>query len=137
MKTVVVDASLVLGFLIKSNKIVIKEFPRFLQSEKNDKLKIISLALLPLEVANGLRFSHSGREMTAAILEKFINLPIKLVNLTDNLLIQATDYAYQNKTTVYDTAYHLLAISRNSTLLTCDWKYYLAAKQLNHIKYIG
>ena len=137
MKTVVVDASLVLGFLIKSNKIAIKEFPQLLQSEKNGKLKIVSLALLPLEVANGLRFSRSGREMTAAILEKFTNLPIKLVNLTDNLLIQATDYAYQNKTTVYDTAYHLLAISRNSNLLTCDRKYYLAAKLLNHIKYIG
>ncbi|MBU2052076.1 type II toxin-antitoxin system VapC family toxin [Patescibacteria group bacterium] len=137
MKTLMVDASVVLGYLIKSNKSALTSFPKILNQVKTKNLKIFSLSLLPLEVANGLRFSKTDRELVSEILQRFIKLPIKLLSLTDDLLLKATDFAYENKTTVYDTAYHLLAINRNSTLLTCDRQYWQAAKQLKHIEYIG
>lgn len=137
MKAVVVDASIVLGHLIKSNKKALKEFPKILNLAEAKKIKIISLSLLPLEVANGLRFSKADSLIATEILNKFIKLPIKLISLTNDLLVKSVESAFQNKTTVYDTVYHLLAISRNLTLLTCDKKYWLAAKQLQHIEYLG
>ncbi|MFH0942594.1 MAG: type II toxin-antitoxin system VapC family toxin [Candidatus Beckwithbacteria bacterium] len=137
MKTFIIDASVVLGYLLKSNKSASKEFPILLRKTVGKQIKILSLSFLPLEVANGLRFSKTNNEAAVIILEKFIKLPIKLISLSNDLLVKATDYAYQNKATVYDTAYHLLAISRNSTLLTCDKQYWQAAKQLNHVEFLG
>lgn len=137
MKTVVIDASVVIGYLINSNKTAALEFPKLLLRAYEKKIKILSLDLLPLEVANGLRYSGTDREINKQALLKFVKLPIKLNSLSNDLLIQAADYAYQNRTTVYDTAYHLLAISRNSILLTGDKQYFQAAKKLEHIKYLG
>ena len=137
MKSVVIDASVVIGYLINSNKEAAVRFPKLLSEAYGKQIKILSLNFLHLEVANGLRYSKTNREITEGALIRFTKLPLKLITLSNQLLLKTVSYAYINKTTVYDTAYHLLAISRNSTLLTCDKQYWLAAKQLNHIEYIG
>jgi predicted nucleic acid-binding protein len=137
MKSVVIDASVVIGYLINSNKEAAVQFPKLLSEAYGKRIKILSLNFLPLEVANGLRYSKTDREITEGALTRFTKLPLKLIALSNQLLFKAVSYAYVNKTTVYDTAYHLLAISRNSILLTCDRQYYSAAGKLGNIQLLS
>lgn len=137
MKTVALDASVVLGYLLESNKYAVKKLPTLLRQADKKQIKIISLPLLSIEIANGLRFSLKNPQVAQAILEKFVQLPIKIVDLPMNSMENALQLAYENETTIYDTVYHLLAIARNATLLTCDKQYWRSAKHLNHIELIG
>ena len=137
MKSVVIDASVVIGYLINSNKEAVVRFPKLLSEAYVKRIKILSLNFLPLEVANGLRYSKTDREITEGALIRFTKLPLKLITLSNQLLLKTVSYAYINKTTVYDTAYHLLAISRNLTLLTCDKQYCSLAGKLGHIELLS
>jgi predicted nucleic acid-binding protein len=97
------------------------------------------LPLLAIEVANGLRFSFGLKQSQIAktTLERFSQLPIEIVNLPNNAMENVLQSAYENETTIYDTIYHILAIARDATLLTCDKQYWRSAKHLKHIELLG
>jgi len=56
MKVYVLDASVVLTFLLGKNSSVEKNFIKFLNQAKTGRVKLFSSYLLPLEVGNGLRY---------------------------------------------------------------------------------
>lgn len=136
MTDYVIDASVILSFLTKNNHPVNKLFPSLLRNQQQGKIKLLSPIFLDLEVANGLRFSIKNHPKAGNYLNQYFNLPIKKVRLTIQTLEKILSAAYQNSTTVYDTAYHVLAISRNATFLTCDQDYYKKTKHLGYIKLI-
>lgn len=53
MKFYVLDASAVLTFLLGKNPSVVRKFKSILSEIKNDKAKLYSTHLLPLEVGKG------------------------------------------------------------------------------------
>ncbi len=136
MKLIVVDASVVINYLLENQKSS-KKIAKFFSKVKEEQSKLISLILLELEVANGLRFSVNNVEKAQQALASFKKLPIKLIGLKQHQLYKALEHSDRNQTTVYDTAYHLLAISRKATFVTCDKQYFKKAKHLGYIRLLG
>ena len=63
MKKYIIDASVILTFLLNENSNVKKEFPQILKQVKNKKTKFYSTSLLPLEIGNGLRFLLKDQDL--------------------------------------------------------------------------
>lgn len=137
MTTYVIDASILLGYYLESHPAAVKETPLLLQQLKKKHIKLTSISLLDFEFANGLRFSLTDKNSATLIFKKYLQLPITKISLSPQLKSKALKLAYKNKATVYDTAYHILAISRNAIFLTCDQDYYKKAHHLGSIKLLG
>lgn len=134
MKTYVLDASIVLNYLFSESNKVKSLIETIIKQASNKKISLLSTPLLSIEVANGLRFKLSDPTLTKRVLSSFLALPITYRKLTNPELLQSTESSYLYKTTVYDSTYHILAISHNAIFLTCDQKYYNQAKKLGHIE---
>lgn len=137
MKSVVLDASIILNYLFTETKNVNKIVTKILKQAEKKQLKLLSVSYLPLEVANGLRFKLKDPILAEEVIVKFMALPIKLYELSNPQLLQTTKLSYTMGTTIYDTAYHLLAIAHHATFLTCDHKYYMQANDLGSIESCG
>lgn len=133
MKKYLVDASVVLMAMLDEDKIVVTRFERLLKDAQKKKVEIWSTSQLPVEVANGLRFSTSDISITHKAFERFSALPIQTFTLTHSHLAEILKLSYQLRTTVYDTAYHFVAKLLEATFLTCDQQYYKRAKELGTI----
>jgi len=77
MKIYVLDASVVLTFLLGKNQLLKNQFTKILKEVKNNKAKFYSSHLLPLEIGNGLRYSLANKVLADDIFQKFSNLPIE------------------------------------------------------------
>ncbi|MFZ2199983.1 MAG: type II toxin-antitoxin system VapC family toxin [Microgenomates group bacterium] len=137
MKSFVIDASLILNYLFTETPEVEQLVTKLLKQADKKKLTLLSTSLLPIEVANGLRFKLKEFKLTGTILAGFMALPIRYCTLSNTQLLETTRLAYSLGTTIYDTSYHLLAIAHHATFLTCDNKYYKQAKELGNIEYCG
>ena len=137
MKGVLVDASIVVTALLEENLKVENRFKKLLKKAENGSLKLISSKLINLEVANALRFGVDDDEKCLKVWKDFVSLPIKTFVLTKGQLNSAIKYSYLHNTTVYDTSYHILAISKEAVFLTCDVKYFQKAKGLGNIELVG
>ena len=133
----VIDASVVLTHQLETNKTVAEEFNQILKQIHVRNIQLLSIPLLYLEISNALHLALSKESLAQDTFKKITKLPIKIipVRLLDYSKILSLSYA--NNTTTYDTAYHVLAISRNATFLTCDQDYYRKAQRLNHIKLLN
>lgn len=134
MKTVVLDASIILNYLFTETKQVEQLVTKILKQAEKKQILLISTTLLPIEVANGLRFKLKDPRLSEKILAVFMELPIKYHTLSNSQLLETTKLAYTLNTTVYDTSYHLLAIAHHGGFITCDNKYYKQAKDLGNIE---
>ncbi|MEK7497450.1 MAG: type II toxin-antitoxin system VapC family toxin [Patescibacteria group bacterium] len=130
MPNLVLDASFLVRALTDGNS----EACARLKTIFNKKNKVFSSPILPLEVANALRFSLTDSNVAKAIFAEFLELPIKVINLNDQQKKKIIDISYKTKTTVYDTSYHVLAKSQGATFLTCDVDYYKKAETLGDIE---
>ncbi|MEK7577809.1 MAG: type II toxin-antitoxin system VapC family toxin [Patescibacteria group bacterium] len=137
MKTFVVDASVILRFLLKEDTALVDIFSNMLRDAKKRTLILLSTPLLPLEVANGLRFTLKDQKIAEEIGSILLQLPILIVPLSDALIQKALSFSYDCGTTVYDASYHVLSIARNAMYITADKKYFDKAKQLGKIELIG
>lgn len=137
MNTYILDASVVVRYLLSSSEEVAKRLPLLLRGVKDSKFKLYSSFLLSLEVCNSLRFSLADKQKLETVLSKLFKLPIKYLKLTNAQLAEATSLSYDLGTTVYDTSYHILAKAHNAIFLTCDEDYYKKAKNLGDIELIG
>jgi len=133
MKKYILDASVILTYLIGKNNIVRIEFNKILKSQKQNKAKFFSTHLLPKEIGNGLRYSISNQKLAKEILEKSLNLPVTYFELKPEHYQKILELSYKLQTSFYDTSYHFLAILLKATFLTCDKRYFQKAKQLKHI----
>ena len=134
MNTYLLDASVVVRYLLSSSEEVAKRLPLLLRGVRDSKFKLYSSFLLSLEVCNSLRFSLADKQKLETVLSKLFKLPIKYLKLTNAQLAEAASLSYDLGTTVYDTSYHILAKAHNAIFLTCDEDYYKKAKSLGEIE---
>jgi len=136
MKIYVLDASVVLAFLLEQAPSFEKDFIESLKQAKSGKVELYSSYLLPLEVGNGLRFSLQDQKLADEALEKFLNLPIKFFVFNPAHYLRILQLAYLLGTSFYDTSYHFLATLLKGVFLTCDRGYFQKAKRLGNIKLV-
>jgi predicted nucleic acid-binding protein len=137
MKIIVLDASIVLRFLLKEDDEIERTFSELLRGTKKKKIILVSNTFLQIEVANGLRFGIKDSTFAEKLLSVFLQLPITYVEFTQAQIQKALYISYKCKTTVYDASYHVLAISRNARLLTADREYFKKAHHIGNIDYLG
>ena len=136
MNVYVVDASIVLQTSLNESESVKIFFGKLLKDAEQDKIILISSKLLPIEVANGLRYGIKDKEELIDTFRDFLKTPIKTLVLTNVQKEKTLEIAFDLGTTVYDTSYHVLAKAHNAVLLTCDQEYYKRAKELGDIELI-
>ena len=134
MKTYVLDASVILTFLLGENQKVGKKFTEILKQSKSGKAKLYSTYLLPMEIGNGLRYSLTDNKLASEIFLKFSRLPIQFSSLTPTQLLKILKLSYLYKTSFYDTSYHFLAKFLKGTFLTTDNEYFKRAKNFGQIE---
>lgn len=137
MKIYILDASVVLNFLLREDSLTEKKFINLLQKAKSKKIKLYSSYLLPLEVGNGLRYTLTDEELAQEALEKFLNLPIEFFVFKPLHYGKIIELSYQLKTSFYDTSYHFLAKLLKGTFLTADNQYFKKAQRLGNIEFFG
>lgn len=134
MKIFVLDASVVLTFLLGKNSSIATNFIKILNQAKDGKVKLYSSYLLPLEAGNGLRYSLEDEKLAAEILEKFLKLPIELFVFSEAQYTKILNLSYQFDTSFYDTSYHFLAKLLKGVFLTADKDYFEKAKGFGSIR---
>lgn len=130
MKTYIIDASVLISSLTGDRPEIRRRFGKLFEGKKS---KIMSIPLVRLEFANGLRFLGCTQEQATTAFEKMVDLPISIFDIKDYHVLEVMKQAFGTKTTVYDCAYHYAAILLNGTFVTCDKEYYWKAKNLKHI----
>lgn len=134
MKKTVIDASVILCFLLEEKQSLSTRIETLLKDAQKGKIEILSSFLLPLEVGNGLRFSLKDSLLSNEVFQRFLSLPIRYINLSKVQLRKALELSYEYRTTFYDTSYHVLAQIQNAQFLTCDNEYFEKAKELGSIE---
>lgn len=133
---IVIDASIVLTSIFSPNVAVRKKLEIILRRTERGEVLLCAPELLWFEVANGLRFSERDQKITQKLYRLFARLPISRHPFPTKWLEAATALAYQYQTTVYDCAYHYLALELEGTFYTCDRKYFEKSKSAGRIKLI-
>lgn len=135
MKTlVIIDASVLLTALFGSNDRVSQQLNQLLRDDTHDAY------ILPytiIEFANGVRFSTRDKPTATRIVKQFDSLSLAEMSIMQSDITAIIDLAYRLSTTVYDTAYHYVAILREGTFVTCDKQYFKKASSLGHIECWG
>jgi len=137
MKKYVLDASVILNFLLGEKVTIGREVAVLLRKAKSKKVKLCSSYLLPLEVGNGLRYSLADGKLADEALEKFLNLPIEFYNFSAIHHARILRLSYESKTSFYDASYHFLAMFLKGTFFTTDAKYFRKTKELGNIKLVS
>lgn len=136
MKIYVVDASILLTALLEENESVSRKIKEIFREVQAKKTQMYSSNLLPLEMANGLRFTIKDKKLSEEVFGRFSSLPIILFNLKVEHVNRVLELAYNLGTSVYDTSYHLLAKMLRGTFLTCDGEYFEKARGLKSIELV-
>ncbi len=134
MKKYVLDALIILTFLLGEKTTFHKKVSSLLKKTSLGNAELYSSYLLPLEISNGLRYSLKNEKLAGEALEKSLNLPIELVNFSSVQYSKILQLSFRCKTSFYDSSYHFLAIIHKATFLTADKKYFQKAKQLGNIE---
>lgn len=115
----VVDASYILAFLLPDEHI--DRVDRVFDAYQEGKISLVSTLLLPFEVFNGLASAVKQKRLTQKSAVKlgqgFLELSIAFEPIN---YVDALELALNNKLSVYDGAYLLLAQQNRLKLLTCD-----------------
>lgn len=101
---------------------------------RDTTIQVSLLSFTALEFANGVRFSTRDTQMAEDAIKKFTALNIPVIPITTADVAAVTALSYQLGTTVYDTAYHYIAILNKGRFITCDAAYYKKASHLGHIE---
>lgn len=137
MKIYVVDASVLLTSLLEEKENAAKELQNLLERVEKKSVQVYSSCLLPLEIANGLRYTLKDKNLCQETFDKFSSLPISYFSFKIEHIQKALVLSYELKTSVYDTSYHVLAKLLSGTFLTADKEYYTKAKNLGSIEFFG
>jgi len=118
IKSIVVDASFILAFLLPDETFFAESV--FDQLEKSE-IQFFSTPLLPFEVLNSIKIAIKRKRLKInlanRLVKKFFELKIELlpVNYQESFAL-----AIKNDLTVYDAGYLWLAISKKIKLQTLD-----------------
>lgn len=136
MISFIIDASVILKFLLREDKEIELVFTSLLRHARQKKCILLSSELLPLEVGNGMRFTVRDETLTTEAMRRFFRLPIGIVRLTGAQIHKAIALSYKYNTTVYDASYHVLALVRRGIFVTADTEYVKKADKLGSIYHI-
>lgn len=128
MKNYIVDASFIVKALLSEKVSVADKFEKILREREKKEAMVYSFSLLPIEVANALRFGLENEEEIEEVFEKFSLLGINCLVLSLVQIKSALRLSCKLGTTVYDTGYHLLAKILDGDFYTCDKEYFQKAK---------
>ncbi len=134
MNVFVCDASVLLTVLFGTNKEVATRLERLLRDTST------SVHILPftvIEFANGVRFSTRDISLAKQALERFTALALPVMPIVSQDVHAIMELSYRLGTTVYDTAYHYIAIMYEGIFITCDRNYYKKASKLGCIELWG
>lgn len=132
MKAYVIDASLLLQALLGESLSVQSRLTMLF----NPGNQVFAPDMLKVEFRNGLRYSLDSHESYPHIINAFSRLPIEFFSIDDVTADEALSLAHKYDVTVYDALYHCLALQLKATYLTCDKKYYRAAKLLGGVELV-
>lgn len=134
MKQYVIDTSVIMKYLTNKDSAAGVWFSKAL---KDKQTKLLSSDLFHFEVANVIRYSPTPQENMSEQIIAALSLPIKIVKISDKGFSKIAKMAKENETTVYDTSYHFLAISRDGIFVTCDRDYFRKSKHLGYINLLN
>jgi predicted nucleic acid-binding protein len=135
-KVYIIDASIIIGSLILRRREVLLKFRNILKDTQKEKVELFSINLLNYEVANGLKYSIRNKELIIKSYQKFLNLPIKLYELSKDQFLQILKISLDLDTTIYDTSYHYLAIILKGMFLTADKEYFKKGQRLGFVEFV-
>jgi predicted nucleic acid-binding protein len=119
---VVVDTSVAFKWFVPLGEDGVDEAGRLLDAHLAGDVTIVAPASLPLELANGLRYSPAAEEDVLEFVEGFGLTHIELVELSASLLADATRLAFAHAISVYDAVFLAVALERGCPLVTADRK---------------
>ncbi|MDP2860790.1 MAG: type II toxin-antitoxin system VapC family toxin [bacterium] len=111
-----------------------RRLKEILREVKRENAEIKAPFWLTMEVANGIRFTIEDEIAAEKVLNSFFALPVNYFPFSNGQITEVLLLSLELGTTVYDTAYHFLAILLDGTFLTCDREYYKRASKLGHIE---
>lgn len=126
-KTILIDASFVLSFLLPDEKKdpAVDIFLKY----REEKVDLLSSPILKLEVTNGIKSAVKSKRIdrkTAFILiEDFLNIDIEYAEID---LSETFELALKEDLSAYDASYVWLSRKENIPLLTLDRKMQKLAK---------
>lgn len=136
MSVFCVDASVVVGFLLRSSRGSEQCIEKLLPEVERGEISLIAPSFFLQEVSNALRFSLTNSADAFLAQMSFQNLPIQMIHLEPFQQASILSTAYALDTAVYDCAYHYLAVLKNGIFLTADKKYYKKAQHLGSIQLV-
>ncbi|MDP1722108.1 MAG: type II toxin-antitoxin system VapC family toxin [Candidatus Gottesmanbacteria bacterium] len=135
MKSIVIaDASVLLTALFGSNDRTATKLNRLLH---DDASLVHILPFTIIEFANGVRFSTRDVPAATRILKQFNALTLPVMEITSADVQAIVELSYRLDTTVYDTAYHHMALMQGGVFVTCDKGYFKKASTLGHVELWG
>jgi len=132
MSSYILDASIIVDSLLQPNGSAAKRLLELCTK----KVQLLSLVLLDTEVANALMFDSANIDLALKNFSAYKRLNISLSAPTEKDYLKIIELSKKNKTTVYDTSYHHLALLENGIFLTKDKKYYEKAKLFGNIELV-
>jgi len=117
---IVVDTSVAFKWFITLGEDAVDEATQLLSAHLAGHVSLIAPASLPLELANGLRYSPVTQSDVLELIGTLDLTHIELFDLTPTRLAEATSLAYEHGITVYDAVFLALAVERDCELVTAD-----------------
>jgi predicted nucleic acid-binding protein len=116
---VVLDSSVVIKWFSKEAKSV--EATKFMDSYAQGSVELVVSEIVFCEVGNALRYKPDFDvwKLKSALSQLF-NLRMKVVHLTENLMLRAGEIAYDGGVTIYDALPVAIAEHRKTVCITAD-----------------
>jgi predicted nucleic acid-binding protein len=116
---VVLDSSVVVKWFSKEVKS--DQALALLDSYIQGSMVLVVSEILLCEVGNALRYKpdYNAEKLNAALTQLF-NLRMKVVHLTETLMVRAGEIAYDGKITLYDALPVAIAEARKTVCITAD-----------------
>lgn len=117
----IIDSSFILDFLLPD-----EHTPKVLEAfdkHQQGNITLLSSALLPFEVANGLRYAAKSKRIgendAYSLFQTFLDLGIELLDVK---IEKTLEVAFEKDMSIYDASYAWLAKEKRLNLLTLDRK---------------
>jgi predicted nucleic acid-binding protein len=134
----ILDASFIADALVDERLAVVRRFDACMGEARHGVAQLLEPPILRPEFANLIsrskKLAHPARLTQAFAI--FSGLPIEYRDFNTNQLWDQVVMARELRQTVYDCSYHRLAFLVGGTFLTCDKKYFEAAKHLGSIELV-